>query len=92
MEDDEASETTPWLDTVEGEIVFFRASMRARPVGIHRFFHVVCIMDQIRRQTGREVDGDDIWEKFRSMYDLDALEGLVSLSTSLIMRNLDEID
>ncbi|TFK52623.1 hypothetical protein OE88DRAFT_1428051 [Heliocybe sulcata] len=64
------------LDTVDGEISFFRSLMRARPVGIHRHFHVLSMRNSIYKDTGHLVSTDDIWGKLRSLYDLEALEGL----------------
>lgn len=69
---------TPFLDTVEGEASFFRSVMRARPVGIHRHFHVLAIRNAIHRDTGRSVSFEDIWTKLQSLYNLEALEALVS--------------
>ena len=80
-----------FLDTVEGEIAFFRSIMRARPVeiaffrsimrarpvGLHRHFHVLTIRNAILRDTGRSVSSDDVWKKLRSCYDLDILEVIV---------------
>ncbi|KZT65803.1 hypothetical protein DAEQUDRAFT_746847 [Daedalea quercina L-15889] len=63
-----------FLDTVEGEIAFFRSMMRARPVGLHRHFHVLTIRNAILRDTGRAVSTDALWEKLRSCFDLDILE------------------
>lgn len=68
---------TPFLDTVEGEISFYRSVMRARPVGIHSQFHVLTIRNAILKDTGRTITTDDIWKKLRGLYDLEALEGLV---------------
>ncbi|KAI0304501.1 chromatin modification-related protein EAF7-domain-containing protein [Multifurca ochricompacta] len=68
--------STPFLDTVEGEISFFRSIMRARPVGLHRHFHVLSMRTAIHQDTGRYVTIDDIWEKLRSCYNIDALESL----------------
>lgn len=68
---------TPFIDTVEGEISFYRSVMRARPVGIHSHFHVLTIRNSIYKDTGHAVTTDEIWEKLRSLYDLEALEGLV---------------
>ncbi len=80
---DESNEV-PYLDTVEGEIAFFRSVMRARPVGIHRHFHVLAICNAIHRETGHWVPAEDIWSKLRSCYDLDVLENIVrSLSFEL---------
>ncbi|OBZ71714.1 hypothetical protein A0H81_08787 [Grifola frondosa] len=77
--DDELTEDTPtahYLDTVEGEIAFFRALTRARPVGIHRHFHVLTMRNAIRRDTGRLVSVPAIWDKLRRCYDLDILESI----------------
>jgi hypothetical protein len=67
----------PFLDTVEGEIAFFRSIMRARPIGLHRHFHVLSIRTVIHQDTGRYVSVDDLWEKLRSCYNIEALENLV---------------
>jgi MRG-binding protein len=67
----------PFLDTVEGEIAFFRSIMRARPIGLHRHFHVLSIRTVIHQDTGRYVSIDDVWEKLRSCYNIEALENLV---------------
>jgi MRG-binding protein len=66
----------PFLDTVEGEIAFFRSIMRARPIGLHRHFHVLSIRTVIHQDTGRYVSIDDLWEKLRSCYNIEALENL----------------
>ncbi|KAI0632066.1 hypothetical protein C8Q77DRAFT_1158742 [Trametes polyzona] len=78
--DDDGDHTAPheprWLDTVEGEIAFFRSLMRARPVGIHRHFHVLTMRNAILRDTGQLVSIDDLWAKLRACYDLDILESI----------------
>jgi MRG-binding protein len=71
------SDDQPFLDTLEGEISFFRSLMRARPVGLHRHFHVLSIREWIRRDTKAEVSPEDIWSKLRSCYELDILEANV---------------
>ncbi|KAF8231746.1 hypothetical protein L208DRAFT_1275361 [Tricholoma matsutake] len=65
-----------FLGSVEGEISFFRSIMRARPIGIHRHFHVLAIQRFIQQDTGRIVHTGDIWDKLRSCYNLDALEAI----------------
>lgn len=67
------------LDSVEGEIAFFRSVMRARPVGMHRHFHVLAIRNYIYRATDRWVYPEEIWRKLKECYDLDMLEALVRL-------------
>ncbi|KAJ6508732.1 chromatin modification-related protein EAF7-domain-containing protein [Mycena sanguinolenta] len=65
-----------FLATVEGEIAFFRAIMRARPVGIHRHFHVLNIRNGIYKDTGQAVSIQAVWDKLRALYDMDALENI----------------
>ncbi|KIJ62651.1 hypothetical protein HYDPIDRAFT_114311 [Hydnomerulius pinastri MD-312] len=65
-----------FLDSVEGEISFFRSVMRARPVGLHKHFHVLAIRNAIHGDTGRVVPVENIWAKLRTCYDLEALEGV----------------
>lgn len=69
--------SVPFLDTVEGEIAFFRSIMRARPIGLHRHFHILSIRTVIHQDTGQYVTTDDIWEKVRGCYNIEALESLV---------------
>ncbi|KAG9315704.1 chromatin modification-related protein EAF7-domain-containing protein [Chiua virens] len=64
-----------FLDSVEGEISFFRSMMRARPVGTHKHFHVLAIRNIIHNDTGRSIPIENIWAKLRTCYDLEALEG-----------------
>jgi MRG-binding protein len=66
-----------FLDSVKGEVALFRAVMRARPIGIHRHFHLLAIIDAIRRDTGVLVTSEQIWAKLNTLYDMDALEDLV---------------
>ena len=74
---DSPDDSIPFLDTVEGEIAFFRSLMRTRPIGLHRHFHVLSIRTVIHQDTGRYVTIDDIWEKLRDCYNIEALENLV---------------
>lgn len=69
-----------FLDTVEGEIWFFKAITLARPVGLHRHFHVLAMRSTILKATGKIVSIDDIWAKLRTCYNLDSLEAIVSIS------------
>ena len=62
------------LDTVEGEISFFRAITRSRPVGRHRYFRVLAMRHAIQSETGRWADIQDIWAKLNQHYNLEALE------------------
>lgn len=79
VQDGGSSATCPadFLSTLEGEIAFFRSIMRARPVGIHRHFHILVIQNAIFKDTGKLVRIEDIWDKLRCLYDLDALDAIV---------------
>lgn len=78
----------PILETVGGEISFFRSITRFRPVGMHRYFHVLSIQQTIKRETGVDVPVDLVWAKLEMCYDLDALEGLVRVLQRLIWLSL----
>ncbi|KAJ3791259.1 hypothetical protein GGU10DRAFT_338325 [Lentinula aff. detonsa] len=71
-----SAETPAFLNTVEGEISFFRSIMRARPVGIHRHFHVLTMRSSIHKDTGHWVAVDELWQKLKSCYDIDALNSI----------------
>lgn len=73
----ERNDEHAFLDSVEGEISFFRSIMRARPIGMHRYFHILAIRSAIQKDTGRAVHTDTLWEKLRKCYDLDALDAIV---------------
>lgn len=66
-----------FLDTVDGEIAFFKSITRARPVGIHRYFHLLAMQSLINKETGRLVRIEDIWTKLESCYNLEQLEAIV---------------
>lgn len=85
MDIDQEDEKQGFLDTVEGEIALFRSIMRARPVGIHRHFHVLTIRNAILRDTGQDVTIGEIWDKLKSCYDLDNLENIVRVSGLVVL-------
>ncbi|KAL0069779.1 hypothetical protein AAF712_003048 [Marasmius tenuissimus] len=66
----------PFLDSVQGEIAFFRAVMHSRPIGIHRNFHLISMRSAIHKDTGEWVDIPDIVKKLRNLYDVDALNAI----------------
>ncbi|KAF8158113.1 chromatin modification-related protein EAF7-domain-containing protein [Crassisporium funariophilum] len=72
----ERADEHAFLESVDGEISFFRSIMRARPVGIHKHFHVLAIRNAILKDTGRRIHIETIWEKLRKFYDLDALDSI----------------
>ncbi|KAJ1303121.1 hypothetical protein OPQ81_011322 [Rhizoctonia solani] len=63
-----------FLDTLEGEIALFRSIERARPVGMHKHFHMLTLRRSIRNESGFWVNVEDIWAKLDTLYNLDALD------------------
>ncbi|KAG8953009.1 hypothetical protein FRC03_011952 [Tulasnella sp. 419] len=76
MEIDNHNDDTPFLDTVQGEISLFRSITRARPVGLHKYFHLIAIINNIKHETGRTVHSDEVWEKLKALYNLESLDAL----------------
>lgn len=70
------SQTQNVLDSVDGEIHFFKSLMRARPIGVHRHFHIITMQAAIEKALKQSVPIEDIWAKLESCYNLDALEVL----------------
>ena len=62
------------LDSVDGEIAFFKAITRAIPLGTHRDFNALAMRNVIHEHTGRWVSTSAIWNKLREMYDLEGIE------------------
>lgn len=67
----------PFLSTTLGESAFFRALCDARPVGVHREFHMMAVAAHIKSATGTYVSVDELWEKFKECYDQEILESYV---------------
>ncbi|KAJ7802820.1 hypothetical protein B0H14DRAFT_2890821 [Mycena olivaceomarginata] len=62
------------LFSVAGEIAFFRAVTKARPIGLHRHFHVLNIRESIHDDTGNLLSIEEIWAKLGALWDLEKLE------------------
>ncbi|KAH7323316.1 chromatin modification-related protein EAF7-domain-containing protein [Rhizoctonia solani] len=65
-----------FLDTLEGEIALFRSIERARPVGMHKHFHMITLRRSIRNESGFWVNVPDIWAKLATLYHLEALDDI----------------
>ncbi|KZT56329.1 hypothetical protein CALCODRAFT_497498 [Calocera cornea HHB12733] len=65
-----------FLDTVSGEIAFFRGIMQARPVGMNRHFHMLTVQQHIKEATKTTVALEALWDKLDSLYDLQKLENM----------------
>lgn len=69
----------PVLDTAEGETALLTAIINARPVGMAKHWAMVSILLYLEQTLGEgRVTGEDVWNKLRTLYDLDLLDEDVS--------------
>ncbi|KAG5437548.1 hypothetical protein PCANB_000976 [Pneumocystis canis] len=57
--------------TVDEEIALLRAICKYRPVGIHKHFRIISIMQEM---SSFSIRSSDIWEKLKTLYDLELLD------------------
>ncbi|XP_012253462.1 MRG/MORF4L-binding protein [Athalia rosae] len=93
---------------VDNEIQLFFAMNGHKPVGVNKYFHMVCIWEKFRAAIHKDVSLKLIWDHLESMYDLAALDDTEDLpfpsnetdfvlpesefSTFMKMRKKDEPD
>jgi len=63
-----------YLASPLGQIFFFKAACHARPVGAHRYFHVLSMQQRIASETGELLPMQSIWDKLEECYNLQDLE------------------
>ncbi|KAG8037874.1 hypothetical protein G9C98_006085 [Cotesia typhae] len=68
----EPTEDFEW--NVENEIQLFFAMNGHKPVGIHKYFHMLCIWEKFRTAINKDVSLKAIWDHLETMYDLIALD------------------
>jgi MRG-binding protein len=66
-----------FLRTAAGELALFRALVRARPVGLHKHFHVLAIRAAVLHDTGALVPPAAIWRALAAYFDLARIDLLV---------------
>ncbi|KAK0174268.1 hypothetical protein PV327_011056 [Microctonus hyperodae] len=59
---------------VETEIQLFFAMNGHKPVGVNKYFHMVCIWEKFRAAVNKDISLKAIWDHLESMYDLVALD------------------
>ncbi|KAL0115212.1 hypothetical protein PUN28_010667 [Cardiocondyla obscurior] len=64
---------------VENEIQLFFAMNKHKPVGINKYFHMVCIWEKFRNAIRKDVPLKAIWDHLESMYDIIALDDMEDL-------------
>ncbi|XP_012216355.1 MRG/MORF4L-binding protein [Linepithema humile] len=64
---------------VDNEIQLFFAMNGHKPVGINKYFHMVCIAEKFRAAVHKDISLKMIWDHLESMYDLMALDDMEDL-------------
>ncbi|KAL6425241.1 hypothetical protein ACFW04_009468 [Cataglyphis niger] len=64
---------------VENEIQLFFSMNGHKPVGVNKYFHMVCIWEKFRAAIHKDVSLKMIWDHLESMYDLTTLDEMEDL-------------
>ncbi|XP_066603296.1 MRG/MORF4L-binding protein [Prorops nasuta] len=72
-----STEEIEW--NIENEIQLFFAMNGHKPVGVNKYFHMVCIWDKFRAAIHKDIPLKLIWNHLESMYDLLALDDMEDL-------------
>lgn len=62
---------TPSID--RSAVKSLRVCVIARYEGLNKHWHMACIQQRLAQSLGASFTADDIWERLRGLYDLDAL-------------------
>ncbi|KAI9597512.1 chromatin modification-related protein EAF7-domain-containing protein [Syncephalis fuscata] len=60
--------------TTAMEIALFRAIARHKPVGLHKHFRMMGVVEEYNRQSPIKLTAEDIWTHLAAMYDLTSLD------------------
>ncbi|GAA5887700.1 hypothetical protein JCM16303_003730 [Sporobolomyces ruberrimus] len=63
-----------FLSTPQGELSFFRSLVSHRLVGPDKHFHLLGVVRDISNHAGKYVGFDQVWEKYREVYNEEVLE------------------
>ncbi|GAA5966895.1 hypothetical protein JCM3765_001290, partial [Sporobolomyces pararoseus] len=63
-----------FLSTPQGELSFFRSIVYHRLVGPEKHFNLLGVVRDIRNHAGKHVEFDQVWEKYREVYNEEVLE------------------
>ncbi|XP_014210292.1 MRG/MORF4L-binding protein [Copidosoma floridanum] len=69
-----SSEEIEW--NVENEIQLFFAMNGHKPVGVNKYFQMVCIWEKFRAAINKDVSLKAIWDHLKTMYDLMTLDDM----------------
>ncbi|KAF7992698.1 hypothetical protein HCN44_005042 [Aphidius gifuensis] len=63
----------------ENELQLFYSMNGHKPVGVNKYFHMVCIWEKFRAAVNKDVSLKAIWDHLETMYDLVALDDVEDL-------------
>ena len=70
------------------DAALLRAIVKARPVGVHKHFHLLAVQRSMSVELGEDVDAREIWSKLGTLYNLQGLDRQVSAPSLAISRHL----
>lgn len=68
-----AENVDPLNWTVDMEVSLFHAMRGHKPVGVNRFFQMICIHEKLNNASSKKIPISDVWKHLGEMYDLMAL-------------------
>ncbi|VDP26838.1 unnamed protein product [Soboliphyme baturini] len=73
--------------SIQEQTLILSEVIRHRPVGIHRHFAMLCILDGLKR-AGVECSSENVWSYLRTLYNLEKLEEMEPVMP-LIKKRID---
>ncbi|XP_014776732.1 MRG/MORF4L-binding protein [Octopus bimaculoides] len=68
-----AENVDPLNWSVDMEVSLFHAMRGHKPVGVNRFFQMICIHEKLNNASSKKIPISDVWKHLGEMYDLMAL-------------------
>lgn len=65
--------------SAEEQVQLFLALGGLKPIGINKHFYMVCICERLSTALKRDISPDTVWAHLKKLYNLEALDKVVSL-------------
>ncbi|XP_037049793.1 MRG/MORF4L-binding protein [Bradysia coprophila] len=75
----EKSEAEEMEWSAEEQVQLFLALGGLKPIGINKHFYMVCICERLSTALNRDISPDTVWAHLKKLYNLEALDKVVSL-------------
>lgn len=75
----EKSDTVEMEWNAEEQVQLFLALGGLKPIGINKHFYMVCICERLSTALKRDISPDSVWAHLKKLYNLEALDKVVSL-------------